>query len=318
MSRDWLGVLEAAYRIELPEDAWLDGILVAARPILEHKAGIAALLYDASAPRLGELRFATAGTPDGFVDAMQPIRAAADPAKLFGTLACSLISRTFVREFPRVLDRLRPFGIVDMLVVNGIDPTLRGCCLIGNLSPTTPSALASRTRAMWTRVSAHLAAAYRLRRHPAQVEAVFATDGTVRHAEGRALEPTAIEALREAVLLRDNARTRLRHHDPDAAIGAWKGLVDAQWSLIDLGDGTVAAHANEAARSIDDKLQPRERQVAAYVALGHPTKMIAYTLGLPTATVAALVGRACKRLGIDGRAALAREYAKRSKPTELH
>jgi DNA-binding CsgD family transcriptional regulator len=327
MQRDWLGVVEAAYRTDLDEQKWLDGVLDAARPMLDHRVGIAALLYDASSMNtLVPLRFITSGTPRGLrsEECMRLIQESSpNPeflARTFGALSCGLVSQTFGPGFPQVLEHLRPFGVVDMLAVNGVDPSLMGCFLTGNLPPTASAPLASRTRAMWTRISAHLAAGYRVRRRlsaeegsSSGVEAVLTPAGKVEHAEGLAREKEAREALRDSVQLLERVRTRLRRDDPEAAVSSWKGLVEARWSLLDHfetgGKRYVIARYNEAAASHTlSQLSAREQQVVAFVALGHANKVIAYELGLSPSTVGVLITRASRKLGVRSRSELASAY----------
>src|SRR5258706_8339404 len=106
MQRDWLGVVEAAYRTDLDEQQWLDGVLDAARPMLDHRVGIAALLYDASSMNaLVPLRFVTSGTPQGLrsEECMRLIQESSpNPeflARTFGALSCGLVSQTFGAGF---------------------------------------------------------------------------------------------------------------------------------------------------------------------------------------------------------------------------
>ena len=333
MQRDWLGVVEAAYRTDLDEQQWLGGVLEAVRPMLDHRVGIAALLYDASSmSALVPLRFITSGTPHGLQseECMRLIQESApNPeflARTFGALSCGLVSQTFGAGFPRVLEHVKPFGVVDMLAVNGVDPSLMGCFLTGNLPSEASATLASRTRAMWTRVSAHLAAGYRVRRRlgadgdsASGVEAVFGPGGKLEHAEGPAREKEAREALRDSVQLLEHARTRLRKENPDAAVSAWRGLVEARWSLLDQfeagGKRYIVARANEAASQTVGQLSAREQQVVAFVALGHANKVIAYELGLSPSTVAVLITRASRKLGVKSRAELAAAY-RRLDPTK--
>ena len=89
-----------------------------------------------------------------------------------------------------------------------------------------------------------------------------------------------------------------------------KGLVSGRWTLLDHfeSDGRryVLARRNEPHGAPLEKLTKRERQVVGYLALGHSYKLIAYELGISTSTVAALVWRACNRLGVESREELAR------------
>jgi len=331
MQRDWLAVVESAYRTDLDEQQWLAGVLDAARPMLDHRVGIAALLYDASSMNtFVPLRFITSGAPQGLrsEECLQLIQASSPSpeflARTFGALSCGLVSQTFGVGFPRVLEHLRRFGVVDMLAVNGVDPSLMGCVLTGNLPPTASARLASRTRAMWSRISVHLAAGYRMHRRlsadegaSASVEAVLTPAGKVEHAEGLAREKAARDALCDSVQLLERARTRLRRDDQDTAVRSWRGLVEARWSLLDHfetgGKRYVVARCNEATTAHTlSQLSVREQQVVAFVALGHANKVIAYELGLSPSTVAVLITRASRKLGVRSRSALASAYHRSS------
>ena len=112
MQRDWLGLVEAAYRTDLDEQQWLSGVLDASRPMLDHRAGIAALLYDASTmDTFVPLRFITSGAPDGLHHerCMQMIQESSPDSEFlvrtFGELSCGLVSQTFGAGFPRVLEQ---------------------------------------------------------------------------------------------------------------------------------------------------------------------------------------------------------------------
>jgi DNA-binding CsgD family transcriptional regulator len=333
MAKDWLAIVEAAYRTDLAERTWLEEVLETARPILDEGAGVAALLYDASSmASLVPVRFVSRGGPDG-IDSGECIRlieaGAPDPrflAATFGALSCGLVSETFGVQFPAVLDHVQAFGVADMLAVNGIDPGLHGCFLTGNLPRRRR--VAPRTRGMWTRVATHLAAGYRLRRRlgggmaadrrralqprAGASEAVLQPSGKIEHAVGVAVEREAREALRRAVRALERSRGPLRRKDPQVALDAWKGLVEARWTLIDHFDSDgrryVVAASNETQSRSLRALSPRERQVVAYAALGHQNKLIAYELGLSPSTVGVLLGRAARKLGARSRVELARVY----------
>jgi DNA-binding NarL/FixJ family response regulator len=82
-------------------------------------------------------------------------------------------------------------------------------------------------------------------------------------------------------------RIRRRHaRDPARAVAAWKGLVDARWSLVDWfdsdGSSYLLAHRNDGPLAPLELLTERERQVVALAALGLANKMIAYELGIAT------------------------------------
>lgn len=204
-------------------------------------------------------------------------------------------------------------GARDVLALNGREPSGHGVWL-GALLPRRASP-APRKIERLTRLATHLATAYRARRQldrrralDEQAEAVLCPDGRVEHAEGDARDASARDALRRATLRLDRARASTRREDADLALGLWKGMVDARWTLLDHFDHDgrryVVARRNDPAVNPIGELTLRERQVVAYAALGHDNKVIAYELGLATATVRVLIHRASLKLGVRGRAEL--------------
>jgi DNA-binding NarL/FixJ family response regulator len=118
--------------------------------------------------------------------------------------------------------------------------------------------------------------------------------------------------LRAGTVSMDRARGRLRKSDPERALGTWKGLVAARWTLVECfeSDGRryVLARENEPAPSFHAALSDRERQVLANAALGRSNKEIAYALGLADSTVRVLLSRAAKKLRASTREELVRRF----------
>lgn len=140
-------------------------------------------------------------------------------------------------------------------------------------------------------------------------EAVFTPDGKIEHITADA--ETSRAALRDAVLAIERARGTLRG-DPDRALPSWKALVQARWTLVDElavgGQRYVLARSNEMTSVGVQSLTPRERQVAACIAMGNTNKEAAYELGLSHSTVRVLVARACAKLGAKSRTDLIALY----------
>lgn len=103
----------------------------------------------------------------------------------------------------------------------------------------------------------------------------------------------------------ERARDQLRSSAPDDVVSGWKGLVHARWSLVDHfesdGKHYILAHQNEAVVEGPAQLSPREKQVLAFAALGHHSKLIAYELGISDSTVRVLLARASAKLGARNR-----------------
>lgn len=202
----------------------------------------------------------------------------------------------------------KPFGTRDIFVVNGLDPTRRGVYVNAQVAEDTK--LSRRQLATWTRVSAHLAAGYRLRRstQPAGGEAIVTPSGRVEHAEEPAKSPLALHQLHEAAIAIDRARTKRQRADDFVATELWQALVAGRWTLVDWidrdGRRFYIARQNDPHVAKLHALSVRERQVIGYAILGHSNKLIAYELGVSPSTVANHLATAAAKLGVRSRAAL--------------
>jgi DNA-binding NarL/FixJ family response regulator len=145
-----------------------------------------------------------------------------------------------------------------------------------------------------------------------QADAVISAAGKVEHARGDAQLAPMRAALTRAVQQIERARGPLRAHDADAAIEAWRPLIDARYSLVDHFDSDgrryLVAVRNDPAAPGPEVLTDRERQVVAAAATGRSNKLIAYELGLGDSTVRVLLSRAAKRLGVGRRRELVALY----------
>jgi DNA-binding CsgD family transcriptional regulator len=208
-----------------------------------------------------------------------------------------------------------PLGIFDGVGVTASDGTGRLVTFVARLPVV--SSLSLRTSAQYGRVAAHVAAGWRLRRSLArEPAAVLTTAGKVVHAEGNARD--ARERLRDAAIAMDRARGSLRREDDDAALGLWRVLVDGEWSLIDQFDRDgrrfIVAHKNDPQVTDPRALTLRERQVLACVAMGHPGKLIAYSLGVSPSSVSMARRTAMRKLGLQTTADVVRLFAEAQPP----
>jgi hypothetical protein len=241
---DLIGVVEAAYRIEQDEDAWLRGVLRAAMPVLDAGRGIVSLTYDASDPsafRLGT--FLSEGLSAQAAAHIANSIPQSDADYVRG--AYLSLSSTTLREAPRwsaqpgAQTAGQEFGIYDGLVMNGMNPSGRGCLVMAFLPQITR--LSVRRRHVLEKISCHLAAAFRLRLSLASAQARVPTpdvimdhDGTVHHAEEDARSNVTLANLKRAALAMGNARGSLRVRRPVQAIDEWKGLIAARWTLLEV------------------------------------------------------------------------------------
>jgi DNA-binding CsgD family transcriptional regulator len=114
--------------------------------------------------------------------------------------------------------------------------------------------------------------------------------------------------LRRAIISIDREDNGAGARDPEAVLGAWRGLVDGRWLLVDRFDHGerrfLVARGSDPTFPPARALSQRELQIAGYAALGHSNKEIAYALGLAASTVSSHLRSAMRRLGLRDRAAL--------------
>lgn len=323
-----LDVVEACYRVDADESAWLADIVRSSTPLLDGGLGVLAYTYDARDP--ARFTMLDACLPPGIeVRAMAGYLSSVPPGFVERTwLARPCGYASHVDGFAELAPALAAFGgAKDVLAVNGRDPTGLGVWL-GALRPERRRRVAPLELDRLGKIAAHLATAYRVRRALAgggdwaeRSEAVLRPDGHVEHAEGAARAATARAALRRAAIRLDRAKSKAGRAEPDRALAGWKGMVEARWTLLDHFDQDgrryVLARRNDAAVAAIEDLTPRERHVVSYAALGHDNKIIAYELGLAAATVRVLLHRSAKKLGVTTRADLVARWkaAARALPT---
>lgn len=144
---------------------------------------------------------------------------------------------------------------------------------------------------------------------PHEAEAIFDVNGfKMTDAVGQAKEPTATGSLRDAAVVMDRARGKMRNTDPQEALEIWKALVRGRWSMVDWfdTDGRRFVLALPNAPHIRDPrgLTEREYQVATQAGTGDSCKVIAYSLGVSRSRVSELLHRAMRKLGVQTRGQL--------------
>jgi len=321
---DLVGVAEAAYELSQPSPEWLQSVVDAARPALDQGRGLFAAEYDATdASNMRLSHVATSGMSSLGKNLLK-LGVQTVGAEIISRLRhepCGTLSEKLGKKTLSAIPLLKAagftFGTKDLVGVNAGDPTLRG---IGFCAPSRElKTVDDAFRARWQRLAAHVAAALRLRRQVEQlgdpmegVEAVLDPGGKLEHAQGVAEQKAYRAALRGAALAIDKARSaKLRRSDPDEALRIWGALVQGRWSLVDHFDKDGRRYL--VARKNDPYvngtvLTLRERQVLGFVCMGHPNKLVAYELGLATATVGVLLSTAMRKLGASSRVELIRRF----------
>lgn len=315
-----MDVIEAAYNVEAPEQDWLAGLVDAASPMLDSGMGTLAYTYDAAAVPMRVHSAEIRGASLTFKELGGALASANGDyvAETWRTKALATASEIpGYDDLPAVQEYLAPRGIRDVLAVNACDVSGLGVWLGAPL----PAAmrLDSRDRATWSRVCAHMAAAFRLRRSlhgegatPETAEAVLTPTGDLEHAEGEAKLASSREALRRAAASLERIRSEARGAPSHAAVEQWRVLARARWSLVDYferdGRRYVLAMQNASAVHGPEILTEREKQVVAHAAMGHANKVIAYELGIADSTVRVLVARASEKLCVKSRRELVAVY----------
>jgi DNA-binding CsgD family transcriptional regulator len=322
---DAISVVEAAYDLESDTRGWLAGLLERAAPHLDRGFGLAGAMWR---PGQGvELAtIATHGMSDRVRDALLAAsRTEAAHQQSISGMILGTATRRLGLDLHEMMKtdvyerHLRPVGICDTLSFRVPDPS----GLLVLLSAPQPDARqpSNPETTRWGRIGAHVAAGARLRGSrwdrsgdPSKgADAVLSPSGAVHHAEKAAQGRATRDALRTAARAIDRARSKARSDD-DGALDLWRGLVAGRWSLVDRFDTDgrrfVVARKNDPQVPDPRALSMRERQVLAYVALGHPLKLVAYTLGLTVSTVALHRKRAMRKLGLKTQADVAHVFAR--------
>jgi DNA-binding CsgD family transcriptional regulator len=321
---DLIGIIESVYQSQLGYDEWLRGIAQEACALFDRGLGVAVATYDPDgegAPQVTRVQLGGAMNWKWIGDFRERMgeNTTGLPRPMVGWrswlhIPCGTASQ--VQGLERLTDALSAYGGArDILSINGRDPQGSGVWLGVPLPRATR--LPDEKVQLMSRVAAHLAAAYRLRRAQSRHdEAVLTPSGELLHAEGPARLKSARDELRRAVRRIDRARTSDGRKEAERATGGWRVLVDARWTVLDSfeqdGKRFVVATRNQLEAAPPPLLSDREQQVLAWAAMGHSNKEIAYELGLSASTVRVLIARAGRKLGVVGRAAVLARYRDKS------
>lgn len=308
-------IADAGYALALDDTSWLEGVLEAARPVLDHGTFIHGYVIDTRVRSVASIQMPAGADFERHVRHAHPppgdpdIGLTATPAnlitssQLYGVTGPELARRCY---FPD------DFGIVDSVALSAGDPSGIACLLVGGLHRV--ARFSRRDQAAWSRVASHLAAAMRLREryraapHEASLDAADALldPRTFR------VEDVNGDLAGHRTTIRNAASVLATRHqtiDPEKLVAAWRALVAGRWSLIDTfdtdGKRFFVLRKNEPTAPGPEALVPLQRAIAAYIAMGHSNKAIAYHLGLSESTVSRIVTVICELLGVGHREQLA-------------
>lgn len=286
---DVIAIIEAAYRLDLDEQAWIRGVAEATAPLLDDGNGLAAYLLDTTGrgPATHSPAFVGADPWNGaWRERWWDARVARMPAKLIADLA-GFGSATYASQScgavmqGAVVERLArsvppmplPPGVREALVVSGFDPSGAGAVLFAFRGG--PAGKRPRDPSL-QRIASHLATAVRLR---------------TRRTSGRPVQAPDV----------DRVRRRRHRFEPDA-LDQWPAMRDGA-AIVPTDRGYVALESPLDGAPLE-RLSARERAVTSLVSLGRSNKAIAYELGIRPSTVSTLLSSAARKLQVEGAAGL--------------
>lgn len=317
-----IDVVEAAYRLDGTDDAWLGGVLAAASPHFDRGHGVYGFWFDATDAQRFKIWGITmpgeALISPKLVLSWHEMLSARELWNLYcGTQQVApmrdrLGDEAGILAHPAMAKFCHSLGILDQLTARATDPTYVGVAICTPLAQfESPSENQVR---MWTLLAAHISAGHRLRRSLGgegsvdTAEAVLRPDGECVHAKDDAKDADAREAFRRGIKAMDRARTGMRNEAPGHAVELWEGLIEGTWSLVDHFDSDgrryVLARRNEPGARDLLAITPKERQVIRYLGLGLSTKEIAYALGVAGSTVTTHISSAMRKLKVESRVEL--------------
>jgi DNA-binding CsgD family transcriptional regulator len=295
-------LLYAAYRPAKTDHTWLQGLVEAARP-LDPGRGVGARRFDLRGrPRLSRHVGDEIVVPPEDADRLvkghcpQVRRLLAMGPLVRLSHAVTSLRRADVEATWRRL--AQESGTHDAHGVVGMDRGCDGVALM--LAAPDRRPLPPRTSHMLTLVARHLGLGARLRRIGFRFDAVVDDAGRVAHAEGRARDKGARDALQRA------ARRRARTPGSSVeALDLWREVVDGRWLLVQRHESDGRRYLL-ACRCAEEPprlgwLTATERAVATRAAGGAPNKQIAFELDLLPSVVAQHLATALRKLGLGSR-----------------
>ncbi len=317
-------VLESVYDLDLSDGAWIRQITRGISDFIDGGVGtlgcvirfgdrvempvLSPVRADEEVPAFEHYLDATekASGPRGIdVERFGQLFAAAGMGTLSVNRATSPAFQVFEREFAHT-------GIVDAagLIVPHEDSR---SFLFFTARQTQRSAVPTRAAARWVSLQRHIAAVYGLRRRLDEeafneTEAVwFETNGSCVEA-GPATRSDVRERLRQAVKMRERARSAATSSKRSDLETYWSRVVSGEFAILDRfdSDGRRYVIALPISRYGDALrgLSPRERDVLELLSEGLANKLIAYELGISTTAVSTHLNTIYRKLAIDDRAAL--------------
>ncbi len=306
---DWARVVEAAQQEARDDEIWARGIVGAARHLFATACEPSLIVVEHS-PACDSARSSALVTPYPFLAAvgdagLSRVGVSGFRAFYYPPTAASTqleVERKAPREAAaQTVDLRRQMNIEDLVGLFAYPEP--GVIVVLHVAYERKIHLSRYDRSLLARVALHLETSYRLRRRPEVLKAVLDVDGRVLERSSDA--PPADVLAAHAVSV-----TRAREQPDGAdALALWPALVSGQLSLVERGSGARKRYLfieNAPSGQPFRALSPAEVDVVSLAARGHPTKLIAYALGVSPSIVSTRMASAAAKLGASSRMDLVR------------
>ncbi len=284
------GILDTAYRLDLPERQWQESLADSIWNLYEELPGIWVYEVTCSGSRAEAHTRLYRGAIDRYAEATESVHKQMDPREYQGILTPGSHSSTVRRRLERegltwedirsVPDTGKRLGYRDLWAV---------CSVVSEGS----------------RIARHIAAAYRARLSVSnsieESSAILAPDGRFCYRKEGSLESGLQDALSRAVVATSKARAG-RSARQEEAQALWDLLLSQGWSLLHHTD-TDGKRFILAVRDTGRRfaLSPRERAVIDMASEGVSNKVIAFDLGIALSTVATHLANGLAKLRLTSR-----------------
>ncbi len=311
-----VSLLRALDRTELSTEEWIAEVAIALRKLRRGRVGCSAFRFEVR-PDYSRADSWSVVTGEEFgldiatyLDSFDrdQLRFFSRPQRASGMARAALLERADVEDLlDRDLGRVGASDLTYLCVCDGI----RGVCIH---VPTISNPLTRQQADLLASTATQLDTSLRLRTvldgELPNDAALLTPSGDVLAVGSHLAAHTPLPKLREVLAAREDSRRD--GDDPDRR-ARWIGLVDGEWSFVDLYDrdgrrNVVVARTPPELREVR-RLDERERQVVEHVSRGGSSKEIGLTLGLSEATVARILARGLSKLGLASRADLVRVRA---------
>ena len=307
------GILDTAYRLDLPEQQWQESLADSLWNLYEELPGILVYEVTCSGSRAEAHTRLYRGAIDRYAEATESVHKQMDPREYQGILAPGSHSSTVRRRLERegltwedirsVPDAGKRLGYRDLWAVCSVVSEGKGLVFS---SPIYDDREFSDTElSEGSRIARHIAAACRARLSVSnsieESSAILAPDGRFCYRKEGSLESGLEDALSRAVVATSKARSGRSARQGEAQ-ALWDLLLSQGWSLIHHTD-TDGKRFILAVRDTERRfaLSPRERAVIDMASEGVSNKVIAFDLGIALSTVATHLANGLAKLCLTSR-----------------